>query len=170
LGEIDGHGTIASIGCGRQTAALDDRGLRMPGGKPLTRKREQAVAALLTAGTIARAAEQAGIAERTLRNWLREPEFAALYRARRLQVVEHAVGILQSASLSAVLALVRNLTCGKPGAEIAAAHHLLEHSLQAIQEFDVLSRLEALEQKAQQGANHAYDGAAQNGEARGAGR
>jgi hypothetical protein len=133
-----------------------------------TGRQEKAIAALLSAGTIGKAAEQAGIAERTLRNWLATPEFAAEYRARRLQLVEHAVGILQSASLQAVLCLMKNLTCGRHSVEVSAANHLLEKSLAAVEQFDILSRLEALE-AAQQGASHAYHGAQTNGEARGPG-
>jgi hypothetical protein len=129
----------------------------MSTGRQLPRKKEKAIAALLATGTLEQAAQQAGVCEKTLRNWLATAEFAAAYRAARLQVVEQAIGILQKASIQAVAALVRNLSCGRPGAEIAAANHLLEKSLQAVEQFDVLSRLEALEARAaQQGAAYAY--------------
>jgi len=143
----------------------------MSGGRPLSRKKEAAIAALLSAGTHAQAAEQAGIAERTLRNWLAETEFAQAYRQARQQLVEHAVGLMQKASVSAVLTLLKNLSCGRPAVEVSAANSLLERSTAAIETFDVLSRLEALEQAAQQGANHAHGNAQANGEAsRGPGR
>jgi hypothetical protein len=141
-------------------------------GQPSARKREAAIAALLSTGTLEQAARKAHVSEKTLRLWLAQPAFAAEYRRARQQILEQSIGILQSASIQAVAALVRNLTCGRPGAEIAAAHHLLEHSLQAVQEFDWLVRLERLEQQAaQQGLNHAsLNGAASNGQARGADR
>jgi hypothetical protein len=145
----------------------------MPGGQRLTRTQEKAIAALLAERTIQNAAARAKISERTLMYWLKQPAFAAEYRAARQRVVEHAVGILQSASSLAVDTLVRNLTCGRPGAEIAAANHLLEKSLQAVEQFDVLSRLEVLEARAreQEGAAYAYRNAQANGEAsRGPGR
>jgi hypothetical protein len=136
----------------------------MPGGRPLTRKKEAAIAALLSAGSLARAAEQAGIAERTLRNWLATAEFAQAYRRERQRLVEHAVGILQSASLQAVAALVRNLNCGRPGVEVSAANSLLERSTAAVETFDILTRLELLEQQ-QAGASHAYTNAQADGAA-----
>src|SRR5262249_12947845 len=120
----------------------------------------RALAALLSAASIGRAAEAAGVSERTLRTWLRTPEFSSEYRARRMEVVEHAVSILQSASLQAVAALVKNLNWGRPASEIAAANSLLEKSLQAVDQFSVLARIEALEaQRAQGAASHAtYNG------------
>jgi hypothetical protein len=144
----------------------------MPGGRPLTRKKEAAIGALLCSGTIGRAAEVAGISERTLKNWLATPDFAAAYRAERLKLVEHASGLMQSACVSAVLCLMRNLSCGRPGSEIAAANSLLERSMAAVDLFDLQSRLEVLEQQAaQQGAvTHAFNGAAKDGEARNSGR
>src|SRR5262249_20252814 len=100
-----------------------------------------------------------------LRLWLAEPDFARSYRHARKLVLEQAITVVQSASLSAVAALVRNLTCGKPGAEIAAANSLLQRSMTGLEIFDVLSRLEALEQAQQAGANHAYGNAQANGAA-----
>jgi hypothetical protein len=139
----------------------------MPGGPRLSRTQEKAIAALLAEGTIQNAAARAKISLRTLTFWLKQPDFAAAYRAARQQVVEAAIGTLQAATSQAVDCLIRNLSCGRPGAEIAAAHHLLEKSLQAVEQFDVLSRLEALEAQAalQQGASHAYRDAQTNGEA-----
>jgi hypothetical protein len=129
----------------------------MPRGRQQPRKREQAIANLLTAPSIEEAARRTGVSDKTLRLWLGQPDFAQLYRRARQQVLEHAVGILQATSRQAVEALVRNLSCGRPGAEIAAANHLLEKSLQAVEQFDVLTRLEALEARAaQQGAAYAY--------------
>jgi len=139
----------------------------MSTGRKLPRRKEMALAALLSTSTLAAAAQAAGISERTLRAWRRTAEFAAEYRARRLEVVEHAVGILQSASLQAVLTLMKNLSCGRASAEISAANILLEKSLQAVEQFDVLSRLEALERAAQGANNHANRNAQTNGFASG---
>ena len=47
-------------------------------GEKLTRKKEQAIVALLTEPTITRAADSAGIAEATLRRWMRLDEFGRL--------------------------------------------------------------------------------------------
>jgi hypothetical protein len=140
----------------------------MGSARKMPQKKERAIAALLSAGSIGKAAEAAGVSERTLRTWMATPDFAQAYRRARQQVVEHSIGLLQQASVSAVLALLRNLNCGRPASEIAAANALLERSTAAIDQFDLLTRLEALEQQAQQGANHAaYNGAQTNGQARG---
>jgi hypothetical protein len=144
----------------------------MFGSRQLPRKKEKAIAALLSTGTIEQAARQAGVCEKTLRNWLAQADFAAAYRGAREQVVEQAVAVLQQASIHAVAALHRNLSCGRPACEISAANSLLAHSIRAIETFDVLSRLAALEEKAaQQGAaTHAYNGTTSNGQARGVDR
>jgi hypothetical protein len=52
-------------------------------GEKLTRKQEDAIAALLDAPTVAAAAGKAGIGERTLRRWLRIAEFQSAYRRER---------------------------------------------------------------------------------------
>jgi hypothetical protein len=145
----------------------------MSSGRPLARKKEKAIAALLATGTIGQAAQQAGVCEKTLRNWLAQADFAAAFRAARRQVVEQALGILQQASIQAVAALVRNLNCGRHAVEVSAANHLLERSMAAVEEFDLLSRIEALEERLgqQSGATYANRDPHANGEAsRGPGR
>jgi hypothetical protein len=142
----------------------------MAGGQKISRAQERAIVGLLCEGSIEAAAARAKISPRTLAYWLKTPAFSLAYREARREVVEHAVGVLQKASLSAVLALLRNLNCGRPASEIAAANSLLEKSLQAVEQFDVLSRLEALEaQAALKGTNHhaTSNGQAANNEARG---
>jgi hypothetical protein len=139
----------------------------MPGGRhKQSRKRELAVANLLASATIEQAAQKTGISEKCLRLWLAEPDFSQAYRHARKLVLEQSITVMQQASLSAVAALVRNLSCGRPGVEVAAANSLLERGTAAIETFDVLTRLAALEQRAaQQGAaNHAaFNGRATNG-------
>jgi hypothetical protein len=144
----------------------------MSGGAKLSRSQERAIAALLSEPTIEAAAARAKISPRTLAYWLKQPAFAAAYRQARQQLVEHAVTLLQRTTSLAVATLCRNLSCGKPGVEVNAANSILQHSTAAIEQFDILSRLEALEARAAQqaGGNHAFNGAASNGEARGAGR
>jgi hypothetical protein len=132
----------------------------------MTRKRESAIAALLSTGTLEQAAQKASISVKTLRAWMAQADFAAAYRAARQQVVECAIGTLQTASLEAVDALRRNLNCGRPASEIAAANSLLERSTAAVEQFDILTRLEALEaQAALKGVLHAHGNAQTNGEA-----
>jgi hypothetical protein len=107
-------------------------------------RREAALAALLTEKTLAEAAAKAGIAERTLKNWLRQPEFQAEYAARRQGVLERTVGQLLQLSGEAVDALRRNLTCGKPAAEVKAADLVLSHAARGHDALDVAAQLAEL--------------------------
>lgn len=113
----------------------------------LTRKQEKAIVALLTTGTLAKAAEQAGIAERTLRYWLKLDDFVAAYRSARRQAVEQAIAQLQHATGAAVRSLRRNLNCGHPATEIRAALGILDQSLKAVEMLELETRLTALENR-----------------------
>lgn len=59
-------------------------------GEKLSRKRDQAIAALLTQPTISEAAKAIGVGEKTLRRWLKVPEFMAAYNAARHEVLADA--------------------------------------------------------------------------------
>jgi hypothetical protein len=118
----------------------------MPRGESSSRKREAAISALLCTGTFAEAARKAKISERTLRTWLRDASFCADYRAARSRILEHSLGVMQAASISAVTCLLRNLNCGRAATEIAAAGKILEHSLGAVEMFDLVQRVTELEQ------------------------
>ncbi|MGH2620832.1 MAG: hypothetical protein ACRDHG_09735, partial [Anaerolineales bacterium] len=67
-------------------------------GEKLTRKQEQAIAALLSETTIAAAAERAAVSEASLLRWTKLPDFLAAFREARRQVMEKAVAQLQQAS------------------------------------------------------------------------
>jgi hypothetical protein len=54
------------------------------------------------------------------------PEFAAAYEAARQEVVDQAICLLQVNARGAAHTLVRNLTCGRPAAEVRAAIAILE--------------------------------------------
>jgi hypothetical protein len=118
-------------------------------GTKFGRKAEVAVAALLVEPTLEKAATRAGIAVRTLHDWMRQDEFMRLYRDTRRRAVERALGRLQSMADAAGATLERALTCGKPQAEIRAAEIILERSVKAVETIDILQRLEALEAQQQ---------------------
>ena len=58
-------------------------------GNKWTRRQEAAIVALLSEPTVAEAAAKAGIGERTLHSWMREPGFARRYREARHKLVDH---------------------------------------------------------------------------------
>ncbi len=117
-------------------------------GEKRSRREEAAIAALLAEPTIDAAARQAGIAESTLRGWLRDPDFQRRYRDARRQVVEQAITAIQRATGEAVEALRRNLTCGVPAAEIAAAKAIMDQAVKGVELVDLAERVGALEQAA----------------------
>ena len=116
----------------------------MPGGQQ-TRKRELALAALLTEATVEAAAQKAQVGTRTLKGWLAEPDFNAEYKARCRMVLDLATSTLAGATEGAVACLRRNMECGKASAEIRAAVAILTHAIQAAELSDVVKRLDELE-------------------------
>jgi hypothetical protein len=137
----------------------------MPGGQQLSRKQEKAIAALLSEPSIQRAAEAAKVSERTLKYWLKQPEFAREYRIARQQLVEHAVTVLQRVTSLAVVTLHRNMSCGKPATEVLAASKILEHAVGGLEVFDLAQRVAELEQAIQtQGAGYDSQNTFANGQ------
>ena len=116
-------------------------------GEKLTRKRDAAIVALLAAPTIAAAAQQAGIGERTLRTWLKLPEFQKAYRRARRDAFEQSAAMLQQLAGDAIDALRRNLTCDKPAVEVSAALAILDRTGKAIEQLDLAAELDELRQQ-----------------------
>lgn len=114
-------------------------------GEKLSRKQEQAIAALLSADTIKAAAASCGISEVSLWRWMQLPEFQAQYRQARRQVVERAVSELQAATGEAVETLRRNLHCENAAVEIRAAQIIIEQAVKGIELIDLQERLDRLE-------------------------
>jgi transposase-like protein len=114
-------------------------------GEKLTRKQEQAIAALLSTSTVSDAARRVGVSESTLGRWLQRPEFVTLYRQHRRQLLDHSLVGLQKATGDAVETLVRNLTCGTPAVEVRAAVALLDLSWKGTELLDLEARVAELE-------------------------
>ena len=122
--------------------------MRAGNGGKRDNKEDAALAALLSQPTIAEAATKSGIGEATIHRWLTDPAFKARYRDARRQVVEHAVSGLQQAASDAVAALSRNLHCGIPASEIAAAKAVLDFAVKGVELVDLAERVEQLEHAA----------------------
>jgi transposase len=114
-------------------------------GEKLTRKQDDAIAALLSTSTIKEAAKATKIGVATLYRWLQLPEFAAAYRTARREVVEHAITELQSATSEAVATLKRNLNCRNEAVEVRAASIVLEQAIKGVELMDLQARIEKLE-------------------------
>jgi hypothetical protein len=116
----------------------------MPGG-PQKRKREAAIAALLSCRTIKQAAAKAKVGERTLRGWLAEEEFRREYQAARQQTLDKAVSSLHGALGQAVRTLKRRLTGGKAADEIRAALGIIDRAMQGAELLDLAGKVKELE-------------------------
>jgi AcrR family transcriptional regulator len=116
------------------------------GATKLTRKAEQAIAALLEYPTIDEAAKACGVSKRSLWRWLQREDFQKRYREAQRAVVDSAITKLQAATLRAVETLERNLNCGNFFAENAAAQAIITHAFKAIELHEMDERVARLEQ------------------------
>jgi hypothetical protein len=113
----------------------------------LTPAQHKAVSALLTEPSVRKAAEAAGVQERRLYRWLKEPDFADAYRTARREATQQAIARLQQASGAAVSVLLtimaRDTTA--PPVRLAAASKVLDLAIKSVELEDLQARLEALE-------------------------
>jgi len=108
-------------------------------GNGLTSKQEAGIAALLSQPTHVAAAALAGVSESTLYRWLQVPAFRAAYRQARRELVEAAVGRVQTAAGRAVEALVTVAAKGRrDGDRVRAAVAILDHAHRGLSDADVL--------------------------------
>lgn len=112
--------------------------------RPLSPQQERALIELALVNSNARAAEAAGVSERTVRRWAQQPAFMAAFREKARQNSEHATGALRAAQLQAVNVLWEQLTDDSPTVKYRAASRLLEIGIQ-LREHDVDERLAELE-------------------------
>lgn len=113
----------------------------------LTARQEKAIVALLAEPTIARAATAAGVGERTLHKWIRQPDFGAAYRRARREAFAQAIAGAHRLAAAAVQTLARIMldTAAPYPSRVAAASALLRFSREAIELDDIAGRVEALE-------------------------
>lgn len=113
----------------------------------MTPRQQKALAALLTSPSKAAAAKAAGIAPRTLRDYLADAEFQAAYRDAFGNMVEDATRQAQQA-ISPALSTLREIVEDREEdaqARISAARAILSHGLKLIETTDILNRLQELE-------------------------
>lgn len=121
-------------------------------GSKFGRKKEEAIAALLTQRNVEEAARAAGIGTQTLIRWLKIPEFQAAYREARRAAVSQSNARLQQASSAAVSTLLKIMVDpGAPAsARVRAADRILERAKQGVENEDIEVRVAALEQAVEQ--------------------
>jgi hypothetical protein len=119
-------------------------------GTKFGRKKEEAIAALLTQRNIEEAAKSIGIAPNTLLKWMKLPEFQAEYRKARRAAHAQSIARLQQATSAAVSTLLKVMVdAGTPAStKVRAADSVLNHSAKAIEIEDIEVRVSELERAA----------------------
>ena len=119
-------------------------------GSKFGRKKEAAIAALLTERNQAEAARAVGIDLSTLKRWMREPEFIEDYRRARWQVVEQGYARVQQSTPAAASILLKLMvdSATPASARIRAALGTFTLAREAL-DLDIETRVAALEQAAE---------------------
>jgi transposase-like protein len=125
-------------------------------GAKFGRKKEEAIAALLTQRNIEEAARTAGIGTQTLLRWLKVPEFEIAYREARRAAFGQSIARLQQASSAAVSTLLKVMIDPNSPAStrVRAADSILDHAAKAIEIEDIEVRVAELEAAAQRSASN----------------
>src|SRR5258707_15882783 len=120
--------------------------MKAPGGK-FDRKKEDAIAALLTQRNIEEAARAAGIGANTLLRWMQVPEFQKAYREARRAAFNQSIARLQQGTSAAATTLIKLLIDPGTPASVRArvADSIFNHAAKAIEIEDVEARVAELE-------------------------
>jgi hypothetical protein len=121
-----------------------------PGGK-FTRKKEQAIIALLTSRSIEEAAKSIGISTQTLLRWMKVPEFQAAYREAKRDAFGQSIARMHYLTSAAVSTLGKIMLDSRtpPATRVRAADSILDHTAKAIETEDIEARVAELEQAAE---------------------
>lgn len=120
-------------------------------GTKFGRKKEAAIAALLTNCNIDEAAKAVGTTAPTLIAWMKVPEFDQAYREARRDAFRQSVARLQQASGAAVTTLLKIMVDASAPAStrLRAADIVMAHTTKAIEIEDIEARVAALERAAE---------------------
>lgn len=119
--------------------------------RELKPNQQRALLALLEAPSVAAAARQSGIGERTIHRWLHEDfDFQDEFREKRRQRLDHAATRLQSTAGQAVQAIVDLLASKDPiePGRAALVRTALDFAFRAGSYIDLAERLEMVEREA----------------------
>ncbi len=119
-------------------------------GAKFDRRKEATIAALLNTRSHEEAARTAGISLKTLKRWLRVPEFIEEYRRARWEVAEQGYARAQQNTTLAIAVLLKLMAAESTPASgrIRAALGVVDIARNAL-DFDLESRVAALERAAE---------------------
>lgn len=114
----------------------------------LTRGQRRAIPALLECATIAEAAEQAEVGERTLYRYLADPQFKRALRQWQAKVIAESAAALIGSRPKAIETLLEALDdeTASWSEKIRAANYLMGHSGTVIELDALIERLDGLEE------------------------
>ena len=120
-------------------------------GSKFSRKKEQAVVALLSQRNIEEAAKSIGVGPNTLLRWMKEPDFDAAYREARRLAFGQSISRLQQASTAAVTTVLKLMVDQSVPAStrLRAADIVLDRTAKAIEIEDIEARVSELERAAE---------------------
>lgn len=113
----------------------------------LTPKQEQAIVALLSEPTVAKAAAAVSVHIRTIYRWLESPAFARRFRKLRRENFAQAMSLTQRYAPLAINTLARIVAdaTAPHSSRVAAAGAILKFTRESIELDELASRVEALE-------------------------
>ena len=116
-------------------------------GEKLSRKMNDFILALMTAGTLDEAAAAVSISSATARRWYRLDVVRTELKRLQGEVVGHSLSRLKLSASEAleVLRSVANDKVSPPSARVAAARAILDNVFKSIETTDIFERLESLE-------------------------
>lgn len=114
----------------------------------LTPEQTQAIIALVNSKTIRDASKQVKIPESNIYRWLKQKDFQAAYREAKRQTVSQAITLLQKSCTDAVKTLQDVMKDKEAPAtsKVAAAKTILEISTKMVEQEEIISRIEELEE------------------------
>jgi transposase-like protein len=123
-------------------------------GTKFSRKKDEAIAALLTQRNIEEAARSIGIAPNTLLRWMKEPEFDAEYRLAKRTAFGQSIARLQQGTSAAATTLLKIMIdpSAPASVRVRAADSIFNHAAKAIEIEEIEARVAALEQAAGSGS------------------
>jgi hypothetical protein len=121
-------------------------------GEKFGRKKEEAIAALLSQRSVDDAARAVAISTKTLLRWLQVPEFQAAYRQARRAAFSQSIARLQQGTAAAATTLLKTMIDANTPAcvKVRAAEAIFNHAAKAIEIEDIEARVSALEAAAGQ--------------------
>ena len=111
----------------------------------MSAKQESAAALLALGRSVRHAAQEVGIAERTLSGWKHQETFKARVQDLRQELFSRTVGMLAGISVQAARTLGRLLRGADAKVQLGAARIVLEAGPRLRELTEIIDRLEALE-------------------------